>query len=225
MDVTFDLLFLALCVYLIGSIPFGFILTKIFTKQDIRSIGSGHTGTTNVLRSGKKWLAALTLFLDLNKGWYAMHVGEDMMPPPFRAHYFDDTPESILAMFAVIAIATLGHCFPIWLKFKGGKGVIVGLGMLLIIPYTGLAACMSWLGAAIITRYSCVSALIAFLFATFVTFFIYGPPSAAICALITLLIWIRHKDNFKRLFKGEEPKIGQKNNPRQEEDASEPVSK
>ena len=146
-----------------------------------------------------------------------------------------------LGLFAI-----LGHCFPIWLKLKGGKGVATGIGVLLVtVPYAGLAACAAWIATAKITKYSSLSALIAFLIAPIVTLFVYraepvtpfmhgaepetpflyGAGPAAICALITLLIWVRHKDNIKRLLKGEESKIGQKNNPHPEENASEPVSK
>lgn len=203
--------FVALCVasYLLGSIPFGYILTKTFLKEDIRKSGSGNIGATNVLRTGKKSLAAATLLLDGGKAAVASQLhfllilnlataGDTVQYDPFKG--------LILA-----TLAALGHCFPIWLKFKGGKGVATALGALLAaVPYAGLAACATWLITAKITKISSLSALIAVLIAPIVTFFVYGVSPAGICAMITLLVWIRHKDNIKRLLKGEEPKIGSK---------------
>ncbi len=186
--------------YIIGSIPFGFILTKVFIKTDIRAIGSGNIGATNVLRTGNKKLALATLLLDAGKGAiliavmyvYALQFG------------------SIAVMLAGLG-AIFGHCFPIWLKFKGGKGVATALGVLLTaVPYAGLAACATWLITAKITKISSLSALIAVLVAPIVTLFIYGAVPAGICALIALLVWVRHKDNIKRILNGEEPKIGEK---------------
>tara|TARA_R110002095_G_scaffold208970_2_gene195077 strand:+ start:5706 stop:6401 length:696 start_codon:yes stop_codon:yes gene_type:complete len=217
--------------YLIGSIPFGLILTRIFIKQDIRKIGSGNIGTTNVLRTGNKKLALATLILDGSKGAIIIFliVGfPNFTNPNFNMSILGRLPynfeyiiSSYIALFAI-----LGHCFPIWLKFKGGKGVATGLGALLVAaPYAGLAACLAWIATAKITKYSSLSALIAFLIAPIITLFIYGSAPAAICAMITLLIWIRHKDNIKRLLKSEEPKIGQNKEKQKKEDSVEPVSK
>lgn len=227
-EILSGLLFIALyglLNYFIGSIPFGLIVTKLLMKKDIRAIGSGNIGATNVLRTGNKKLAAMTLSFDLFKGAFFIFfvlIYQALFQPSSKV--IDQSFYAFLLFFGLIAI--LGHCFPIWLKFKGGKGVATGLGVLLAaVPYAGLAACAAWIATAKITKYSSLSALIAFLIAPIVTLFIYGASPAAICALITLLIWIRHKDNIKRLLKGEESKIGQKNKPHPEEDASEPVSK
>lgn len=227
-------LLLFLPPYLFGSIPFGLLLAKLFLKQDIRKSGSGNIGTTNVLRAGGKKLALLTLLLDSGKGAVAIFVfyvffDWPTYPAPgyglfehlfWGGRYCDHAnilcePENVpmgddVAVFALIGLyAVLGHCFPVWLKFKGGKGVATALGVLLAaVPYAGLAACAAWLLTAFAFRISSLAALIALGVAPIVTLFIYGTAPAVICALITLLVWIRHKDNIKRLLKGEEPKIG-----------------
>lgn len=225
-----DIIFVVfpLLAYLIGSIPFGLILTKLFTNNDLRKIGSGNIGATNVLRTGNKKIAFFTLLLDISKGVFATfiwhifnhvsHINLNELHEPFEVTF--GRPEigytAFLGLFAI-----LGHCFPIWLKFKGGKGVATGLGVLLAaVPYAGLAACAAWITVAKISKYSSLSALIAFLIAPIVTLFVYGTAPAVICALITLLIWVRHKDNIKRLLKSEEPKIGKK----KKEETVDPVS-
>ncbi|MDH5723415.1 MAG: glycerol-3-phosphate 1-O-acyltransferase PlsY [Alphaproteobacteria bacterium] len=196
-------------VYLIGSIPFGLILTKIFCKQDIRKIGSGNTGATNVLRTGNKKLAALTLFLDCGKGYLASVLTYAYYVPylGYEKHFCGDAR----AYLALGLLAIIGHCYPVWLKFKGGKGVATALGALLAaVPYAGLAACATWLITAKITKISSLSALVAIAIAPLVTFFVYGSAPAVVCVLITLLVWWRHKENIKRLLNGTEPKIGAK---------------
>lgn len=222
MDIIFirpPLIVLCLLAYLLGSIPFGLLLTKMFTKTDIRNIGSGNIGATNVLRTGSKKLAALTLFFDAGKAvfstqlhyWVALSLasaGDVIVYNPYWGLK--------LALFAI-----LGHCFPVWLKFKGGKGVATALGALLAaVPYAGLAACAAWLITARLSKISSLSALVAVAIAPIVTLLIYGTAPAAICVLITLLVWVRHKDNIKRLMKGTEPKIGDK----KKEQNAEPVS-
>lgn len=209
-------IFAALFGYLFGSIPFGLILTRLFTKEDIRAIGSGNIGATNVLRTGNKKLAAATLFLDALKGaipcllifsfWYLLfHVADDYWSP--RGDF--------LPVFTG-AFAILGHCFPVWLKFKGGKGVATALGVLLAaVPYVGLIACATWLMAAFAFKISSLAALIAIGLAPIVTFLLYGGAPAAVCLLIALLIFWRHRTNIQRLLKGEEPKIGSKNKEKQ----------
>lgn len=193
--------------YILGSIPFGYLLTKIFLKKDIRDTGSGNIGATNVLRTGNKKLAFFTLLFDIGKAAIPighMHYTSYLTPDP-------QMPFVVVYIFGMLAGlgAVLGHCFPIWLKFKGGKGVATALGVFLAaVPYAGLAACAAWIITAKITRISSLSALVAVTIAPIVTLLIYGASPAGICALITLLIWIRHKDNIKRLLKGEEPKIG-----------------
>lgn len=197
---------LFLLAYLIGSIPFGLLLAKVAGYGDIRAIGSGNIGATNVLRTGNKKLAALTLLLDGGKGAMATVLVFQIAPylccgstPEFRSFFG----------LAIGFTAILGHNFPLWLKFKGGKGVATTLGVLLAaVPGAGLAACGAWLATAILSRISSLSALVALTTAPLVTFFVYGPGPAAVCVLITLLGFIRHKDNIKRLLKGEEPRIG-----------------
>jgi len=211
-----------LICYLLGSIPVGYILTKIFVKIDIRQTGSGNIGATNVLRTGGKKLALATLLLDAAKCFPAIFVA-DMVYAWFYRYDMNMRSDGAYESFLIIGglFAILGHCFPIWLKFTGGKGVATALGALLAaVPYAGLAACATWLIVAKITKTSSLSALIAVVVAPIVTLIIYGASPAIICALITLLVWIRHKDNIKRIIKGEEPRIGAK----KKEKSVEPVS-
>ncbi len=181
--------------YLLGSIPFGLVITKAAGLGDIRSIGSGNIGATNVLRTGRKDLAAATLALDSGKGAIAVLVASALGWPPEVAG----------------AAAFLGHCFPVWLKFQGGKGVATFLGTLLALWFpAGAFACAIWLGCAFLFRYSSLAALVAAA-ASPLVLFAMGKPSFAIAALfMTGLIFIRHRANIQRLMKGEEPKIGKK---------------
>lgn len=205
--------------YFLGSIPFGLILSKAFGYGDIRKIGSGNIGATNVLRTGNKKLALSALLLDSTKGLIVVAIVSTYLFGSFipNAHQVITSGHpsfllvNIFGFYPFIAglFAVLGHCFPIWLKFKGGKGVATAFGVLLAaVPYAGLAACAVWIITAKITKISSLSALVAVGIAPIVTLFIYGATPAGICALITLLVWIRHKDNIKRLLKGEEPKTG-----------------
>jgi len=188
-----------MCAYFIGSIPFGLILTKVFGYGDIRKIGSGNIGTTNILRTGNKLLTLLTLILDMGKGAVLLLIFANIG----ICIGFVPTEIIFLGMFAVI-----GHCYPVWLKFKGGKGVATAIGVFLAaVPLAGLIAIGAWIVTAFISKISSLSALVAVLTAPVVTFFVYGPTPATIAFLITALIWWRHKDNIKRLLKGEEPKI------------------
>ncbi|MCD8519863.1 MAG: glycerol-3-phosphate 1-O-acyltransferase PlsY [Alphaproteobacteria bacterium] len=200
-----------LMAYLIGSIPFGLVLTKLAGYGDIRQIGSGNIGATNVLRTGNKLLALATLILDSGKGAFAVIVVGlfyNIHHFYFPAEYPWD-PAIIMALTGLFAI--LGHCFPVWLKFKGGKGVATTIGTLLAaVPYAGLAACIVWLLMAFTFRISSLAALTAMAAAPLVTLYFYGVTPAVICALITILVFWRHKDNIKRLLKGEEPRIGKK---------------
>ena len=193
--------------YLIGSIPFGLLIAKLYGYGDIRQKGSGNIGATNVLRTGGKKLAAITLFFDAFKGALPIIIYFTVLPSLFGQFYSKN-----VAYHTVIGLtAILGHCFPIWLKFKGGKGVATTLGALLAaVPYAGLAACATWLLMAFTFKYSSLSALIAVAVAPVVTYFAYGAHPAVICAVIALLVWGRHHANIKRLLKGEEPKIGSK---------------
>ena len=181
--------------YLLGSIPFGLVITKLAGLGDIRAIGSGNIGATNVLRTGRKDLALATLLLDGGKGAIAVAVA-------YAAGWRPDVAG---------AAAFLGHCFPVWLSFKGGKGVATFLGTLLALWFpAGVAACLAWLATAAATRYSSLSALVAASASPFVLFAM-GKPAYALAALFMVaLIFIRHRANIERLLKGEEPKIGKK---------------
>ena len=182
--------------YLFGSVPFGLILTRLAGLGDVRRIGSGNIGATNVLRTGSKGLAAVTLVLDALKGTLAVAIGWR-----FGEH----------AALAAALAAYLGHCFPVWLKFKGGKGVATFLGVLLGLHWPTMAiAAAVWLGTAFATRYSSLSALIASIAAPIALFAFGQPQMAAAALLLALLIWVRHRDNLKRLIAGEESKIGAK---------------
>jgi glycerol-3-phosphate acyltransferase PlsY len=182
--------------YLLGSVPFGLVLARIAGYGDIRKIGSGNIGATNVLRTGNKLLAALTLILDSGKGAFAVLIAQQFGPDA-----------------AVLAGAgsMLGHTFPVWLGFKGGKGVATALGVLLAIsPPVGLIACATWLLVAFVLRYSSLSALVALGISPAVGWYFAGPQVAQLCAFIAVLVIIRHHANIRRLLKGEEPKIGGK---------------
>jgi glycerol-3-phosphate acyltransferase PlsY len=183
--------------YLLGSIPFGLVLTKLAGLGDIRSIGSGNIGATNVLRTGRKGLAAATLILDGAKGAVAVLIA---------AQWSQD-----LALMAGYG-AILGHLFPVWLRFNGGKGVATTLGILLAIAWpVGVAACLTWLVAAAVFRYSSLSALLAVAFAPAYAWYLIGDPQIVwFSSLLAILVWVKHHSNIKRLLRGEEPKIGKR---------------
>ncbi|HEX6978058.1 MAG TPA: glycerol-3-phosphate 1-O-acyltransferase PlsY [Alphaproteobacteria bacterium] len=193
--------------YLLGSVPFGLVLTRLAGLGDIRKIGSGNIGATNVLRTGRKGLAAATLLLDGGKGAAAILIAQGWGPD--------------MALMAGYG-AVLGHLFPVWLKFKGGKGVATTLGALLAIHFpTGLAACLTWLAVAALFRYSSLAALIAVAAAPLYALYLpllWAPGSVALgdpqvaefAAIIAVLVWIKHHGNIRRLLAGTEPKIGQK---------------
>ncbi|HAU28796.1 MAG TPA: acyl-phosphate glycerol 3-phosphate acyltransferase [Rhodospirillaceae bacterium] len=192
-----NLLLASLLGYLLGSIPFGLILTRMAGHGDIRSIGSGNIGATNVLRTGKKSLALATLFLDAGKGAAAIGL----------AHLIGQ-PE--LAPMAG-GFALLGHIFPVWLGFSGGKGVATALGTMLAIAWpAGMASCLTWLAIALTFRYSSLSAIVAIVFAPTYLFIWASPAIAAGAIPLVLIILWRHKTNIARLIRHEEPKIGQK---------------
>ena len=190
----------ALIAYLAGSIPFGLILTKAKGHGDIRKVGSGNIGATNVLRTGNKALALATLLLDGGKGAVAVLIARYAFP--------DLGPEMMLLAGAG---AILGHLYPVWLGFKGGKGVATGLGILLALDWRlGGLACVTWLAVALIFRYSSLSALLAFLLAPIYAWLLAGPRPAAFAVFLAALVWWRHRENIRRLLKGEEPRIGKK---------------
>ncbi len=183
--------------YAFGSIPFGLVLCYLAGYGDIRKIGSGNIGATNVLRTGNKPLAALTVLLDSSKGAIAVLIA---------AAFLDRH-----AMFGAALGAVIGHNFPVWLKFKGGKGVATTLGTFIALSWpVGLACCAAWLVTALITRISSLSALVALALAPVFAVTIGEPKQLYLIGLISLIGWIRHKDNITRLLAGAEPKIGQK---------------
>ncbi|MBX9635884.1 MAG: glycerol-3-phosphate 1-O-acyltransferase PlsY [Magnetospirillum sp.] len=183
--------------YLLGSVPFGLVLTRAAGLGDIRQIGSGNIGATNVLRTGRKGLALATLLLDGGKG--AIAVG--------LAWALAGHDAALVAGFG----AVLGHNFPIWLKFKGGKGVATTIGTLVAVAWpVGLAACLTWLVTAALFRISSLSALVALALSPVFAWFLAGPETAMMAAGLAVLGFIRHKANIARLLKGQEPKIGKK---------------
>ena len=197
-DFSYTWPFLAAAVfgYLLGSIPFGLLLTRLAGLGDIRQIGSGNIGATNVLRTGRKTLAALTLLLDVGKGAAAVLLAGRMGPD--------------MAVLAG-AGAVVGHLFPIWLRFRGGKGVATGLGVLLAAAWpAGLATCATWLVIALLFRYSSLAALASLLLAPLYAWQLADPQQAQLAGFIALLVWLRHLANIRRLLRGEEAKIGAK---------------
>ncbi len=182
--------------YGLGSIPFGLLLTKTAGLGDIRAIGSGNIGATNVLRTGRKGLAAATLILDAVKGAAAVSIAR---------LYIDDSDIALLAGLA----AVLGHLFPIWLRFKGGKGVATGLGVLLAASWPiGLAACAVWLIVAATARLSSLAALAAFSAAPCVALILEEFNVVKLSFTIAMLVFVRHQANIRRLLAGTEPRIG-----------------
>ncbi len=185
--------------YLFGSIPFGIVLTRLAGGPDLRSIGSGNIGATNVLRTGNKKLAAATLVGDMLKGTVAVLVGARFLGGPEAA-------------LAAGAGAFLGHLFPVWLGFKGGKGVATYLGVLIGVKASiALVFAAIWLSLAYLFRYSSLSALVASVLTPLLLWFWVGMPKAAlVMAGLTVLLWIMHRENVARLLAGREGKIGQK---------------
>ncbi|HEX6121432.1 MAG TPA: glycerol-3-phosphate 1-O-acyltransferase PlsY [Dongiaceae bacterium] len=182
--------------YLLGSIPFGLVLTRMAGLGDIRSIGSGNIGATNVLRTGHKGLALATLLLDGGKGAAAVLIAR-----------------AISEDLTIIAggTAIIGHVLPVWLKFKGGKGVATALGTLIASNWmVGIGACLVWLIAAFLFRYSSLAALIAVTSAPFLALWLGTEPQVWLAVFAAFLVWNRHHENIRRLLKGEEPKIGKK---------------
>ena len=182
--------------YLIGSIPFGLIFAWIAGAGDVRKLGSGNIGATNVLRTGKRWAAAATLFCDAAKGY---------IPVVLASEYFG------IQIFPVVAAlgAFLGHLFPIWLKFKGGKGVatFIGIALAFSVPIA-LLICASWMVMARASRYSSLAALFAAALAPIYFLFHGDTLWAALMALLAVLIFISHRANVARLIRGKEPQIG-----------------
>ncbi|MEA2939186.1 MAG: acyl phosphate:glycerol-3-phosphate acyltransferase, partial [Alphaproteobacteria bacterium] len=189
--------------YFCGAIPFGVVLTKLAGAQDIRAVGSGNIGATNVLRTGRKGLAAATLICDALKGTIpvliAIHVGGPG-----------------LALVAALG-AFLGHLFPVWLRFKGGKGVATYIGVLAALAWpAAIAFCLIWAAVAALTRYSSLAGLVASAATPAVLWLTGQPPAALLFLLLTAVLWLRHRDNIARLVAGTEGKIGQGGAPSRE---------
>lgn len=195
--------------YLLGSIPFGLVITKAAGLGDIRDIGSGNIGATNVLRTGRKDLALATFLLDSGKAAIALLAAKAAV----TALIGKEAGE--LAGYAAGGAAFLGHCFPVWLNFKGGKGVATFFGVLLVgLPIQGLAAGAVWILCAIFTRYSSLSSITAALTAPITAFLLREPGNwiapVGFCVLLCGLILWRHRENFERLANGTESRIGDK---------------
>ena len=189
------LILTAVLAYLLGSVPFGVVITRALGLGDLRQIGSGNIGATNVLRTGNRPAAAATLILDAGKGAAAVLIA--------RAVLGEDA-----AQVAGLA-AFLGHLFPVWLGFRGGKGVATFLGTLLALAFpVGLAACASWLAAAFLFRISSLSALIAAALSPLWALVLGWPSGAVLCGVLAVLVIGRHHENIRRLAAGTEPRIG-----------------
>lgn len=194
------LMLYGLAAYLIGAIPFGLVIAKLFGLGDIRNIGSGNIGATNVLRTGNKIAAALTLLLDSGKGLFVVMI----------ARYLNGD-SNVIAITGLLSI--VGHCYPIWLGFRGGKGVATGLGVFLgFHPLVGAMVCLVWLVTAFLFRFSSLAAIISYTSAPILFALISSSPLPVLTVITAgmiaaLAIW-RHRGNIKRLFSGTEPRIG-----------------
>ena len=187
-----EVFFIALVSYLLGSIPFGFLLTKLFLKQDIRNIGSGNIGATNVLRTGNKLIGFSTLFLDILKA---------VIPIIFIKYNFPDF------IFISSLSVFLGHVFPVWLKFKGGKGVATYIGILFCINYVlGFVFIISWFIIFLLSKYSSLSSLLASLIIPIYDFFLIGDKNHFFFIILFILIFYTHRENIKRLKNNTESK-------------------
>lgn len=184
--------------YLLGSIPFGLVLTKLAGAGDLRSVGSGNIGATNVLRTGRKGLAAATLALDALKATLAIVLAWVVLGPP--------------TALTAAAGAVLGHMYPVWLKFRGGKGVATYLGGLIGLAWpAAIVFGVVWLSVAALTRYSSAAALAATIASPLAMLAIGESGAAIVFAALSALVWFKHSANIVRLLNGSEPKIGQKN--------------
>ena len=191
------LMVVAVLSYLLGSIPFGIVITRAMGLGDLRQIGSGNIGATNVLRTGHKGAAAATLGLDAAKGAVAVLLARAFVGP-------DAAQLAALCSF-------LGHLYPVWLRFKGGKGVATFIGTLLALAWpVGLATCATWAAAAAITRISSMAALTAAALSSLWLVFFHEGQMLGLVAILTLLVYARHWANLERIKNGTEPKIGQK---------------
>ncbi len=203
------ILLIAAAAYLLGSIPIGYLLVRFFRRQDIRSVGSGNIGATNVLRYGGKSLGAVTFLLDMLKGSGSVWLGA-LIAAHLALTFPIRDAQALAALFAV-----LGHIFPVWLRFRGGKGVATGFGVFLVAaPCAALAAIAVFALVLLITRYvSLASILGAFSFPIFALFLVHGPRPRFFIAVqfaVALLVIVKHHQNIRRLIHGTESRIGAK---------------
>jgi acyl phosphate:glycerol-3-phosphate acyltransferase len=192
-SVVMNVVAAALLAYLLGSIPFGLLLTLLAGIGDIRRVGSGNIGATNVLRTGNKVLAAVTLVFDVGKGVAAVLIGA-----------LWSTEAALVASVA----AVIGHMFPVWLRFRGGKGVATALGVLLALAWpVGVIGALLWLATALISHYSSLSALVAAVAVPGIAWLVADPPHALAVSVIAILVVLRHRGNIQRLLAGTESRI------------------
>ena len=206
----FILFLIFIICYLIGSIPFGLILTKLFDNNDLRNIGSGNIGATNVLRTGNKILALLTLILDLSKSFIPLFIFFKLYPHPIINDFFNlIIVDKIFLILVFGYFFVLGHCFPIWLKFKGGKGIATSLGVILSIDFfIGLCLLTIWILVFLIFKISSLSALISSTSFPILIFFKYEKVNLLyLSILLTIFVFFTHRTNIIRLLKKEEKKI------------------
>ena len=206
----FILFLIFIICYLIGSIPFGLILTKLFDNNDLRNIGSGNIGATNVLRTGNKTLALLTLILDLSKSFIPLFIFFKLYPHPIINDFFNlIIIDKIFLILVFGYFFVLGHCFPIWLKFKGGKGIATSLGVILSIDFfIGLCLLTIWILVFLIFKISSLSALISSTSFPILIFFKYEKVNLLyLSILLTIFVFFTHRTNIIRLLKKEEKKI------------------
>jgi glycerol-3-phosphate acyltransferase PlsY len=183
--------------YLLGAVPFGLLLTRAAGLGDIRAVGSGNIGATNVLRTGRRGLAAGTLLLDAAKGALAVQLAGLAFGPVW------------MPLAAIMAV--IGHCFPVWLRFRGGKGVATGLGILIALDWRlGLAGCGIWLAVFAVSRISSAGALAAFAAAPLLAAILLPPNWFIAPLIVAALIWWRHEANIRRLLAGTEPRVGRR---------------
>jgi acyl phosphate:glycerol-3-phosphate acyltransferase len=203
---AFTYLLIALAAYLLGSIPFGFLLVWLVRKEDIRATGSGNIGATNVLRSGAKGLGVLTFLLDFGKGYAAVAVAE------WLGHNQSAVTVSHLAIAAGLSVI-LGHIFPVWLRFKGGKGVATAFGVFLALcPKAALAALVLWVVVVALTRYVSLGSILAAAVLPFLTLWLspgrYNWVSGAVVFLCCWIVIVKHRQNIERLIQGTEHGFG-----------------
>ena len=206
----FILFLIFIICYLIGSIPFGLILTKLFDNNDLRNIGSGNIGATNVLRTGNKTLALLTLILDLSKSFIPLFIFFKLYPHPIINDFFNlIIVDKIFLILVFGYFFVLGHCFPIWLKFKGGKGIATSLGVILSIDFfIGLCLLTIWILVFLIFKISSLSALISSTSFPILIFFKYEKVNLLYLSIVlTIFVFFTHRANIIRLLKKEEKKI------------------